>query len=79
MKLSPLVRALLTALMAGLAAASVLLPTLGDTPAWVGVLIGVVAAVLGALGITPPQMGGMQHGVVSPSLHEPPAADIHEQ
>jgi hypothetical protein len=40
-------------------------------------LIGI--ALGGALGLVPPQTGGTQEGVVSPSVTEPPAAYINER
>lgn len=74
MNLNPTVRAVLTALVAGLAVVAVALPTLG-APLWVGIVIGAVVAACGALGIVPPQTGGTQQGLVSPSLTTPPAID----
>lgn len=79
MNLSPTARALLTAVASGVAAFGALLPTLGDTPTWVGVAVAVVGAVFAALGLVPPQVGGTQQGVVNPSVTEPPAAKIDEK
>lgn len=77
MQFSPATRAILTAVVAMLAALAVTLPTLG-APVWVGVIVGVLNAGFGALGILPPQTGGTQVGVVSPTVVEPPAADVVE-
>lgn len=77
MNLSPTWRSILTAVVASLAVVAVALPTLG-APLWVGVLIGAVTAGAGALGIVPPQTGGTQHGLVSPSVSEPPAAQVED-
>lgn len=75
MQLSPTARALLTALVAGLAVVAVALPTLG-APVWVGVILGALSAAFGALGIVPPQTGGTQVGVTSPTVVEPPVANV---
>lgn len=78
MNLSPTVRAVLTAVLAGLTALGALLPSLTGVPTWVGVTIAVVSATLGALGLVPPQTGGTQVGIASPSVVEPPKADVRE-
>ena len=78
MNLSPAVRTALTALVAALGVLAVALPTLG-APLWVGVIIGALTAACAALGIVPPQVGGTQQGVVSPTVVEPPKADVVEQ
>lgn len=78
MNLSPAARAVLTAVLAGLTAFGAVLPTLSNVPTWVGVLIAVVSASFGALGIIPPQVGGTQQGVTNPSLTEPPDAAVRE-
>lgn len=77
MNLSPSVRAVVTAVLAALAVVAVALPTLG-APIWVGVVIAALTAAGAALGVVPPQVGGTQQGVVSPSVVEPPAADVEE-
>jgi hypothetical protein len=67
MALSPTVRTILTVIAAIVAALAVAIPTLG-APVWVGVLLGVVTTGLAALGIVPPQTGGTQQGVASPTV-----------
>ncbi len=78
MNISPTARTILTAVLAGLTALGALLPTLTNVPVWVGVLVAVVSASLGSLGLVPPQTGGTQRGFVSPSIIEPPTAQVDE-
>lgn len=78
MNLNPTVRWLLTGVAAGVAAFGALLPTLSGVPTWVGVAVAVAGATLAALNIVPPQVGGTQQGVITPSVTEPPAANIDE-
>jgi hypothetical protein len=79
MNLSPTARWVLGGVAAGVAAFGALLPTLSGVPDWVGVAVAVLAAVFGALGIIPPQVGGTQQGVANPSITEPPEADVHAE
>lgn len=78
MTLSPTVRAVLTVVVVALTAFSAALPSFTDVPGWVGVAIASVLAGLGALGLVPPQTGGTQVGVASPTVVEPPAAKVEE-
>jgi hypothetical protein len=73
--LNPTVRWLLAGLLGGATAAVSILAD--GFQALDVLLIGI--ALGGALGLVPPQTGGTQEGVVSPSVTEPPAADITER
>ena len=76
--LSPTVRWLLTALSAGVTTFGGLIAAgqITDLPAWVGIVLAVLSSVLGVLNVVPPQVGGTQQGLASPSITEPPAADV---
>lgn len=81
MNLSPAVRAVLTAVAAGVSALGALLAAdelAASVPSWVGIVVAVLGAVFTGLGIVPPQVGGTQQGIVNPSLTEPPPADVDE-
>jgi hypothetical protein len=75
MNLSPALRWLLTGLF-GAATAAVSILADGFQP--LDVLL-IVLALGAALGLVPPQTGGTQVGVVSPSITEPPVAQVDEQ
>lgn len=79
MTFSPKLRSTLTAIVAVLATVAALLPTFTEVPPVVGSVIAGILAVAAALGIVPPQTGGTQVGVKSPSIVEPPQADVVEQ
>lgn len=78
LNLSPTLRTILGVL-------GVFLVTLIPAGATIGIpvavltVLGCVAATLGYFGFIPPQVGGTQQGVVSPTLVEPPAADVVEE
>lgn len=76
MQLSPKVRAVLTVVAGVLAAVAVVLPAITGVPVAVGAVIAAVLAVLAGLGIVPPQTGGTQVGVASPTVVQPPQADV---
>lgn len=78
MNISPSLRTALTAVVAMLAAIAVVLPTLG-APVWVAAIIGALLAGAAAVGIIPPQTGGTQVGVASPSLTTPPAVQTPDE
>jgi threonine/homoserine efflux transporter RhtA len=73
--LNPTVRWLLTALSAGVTTLGGLIAAgeITNLPEWVGITVAVVSSVLGVLTVVPPQSGGTQQGVLSPSLTEPPS------
>jgi hypothetical protein len=77
MNLSPTARSIATAVLAALGAIAVALPTLG-APVWVAVILGAILVAGGSLGLVPPQTGGTQVGLSSPTIVEPPAADVVE-
>lgn len=75
MNLNPTVRWLLAGLF-GAATAAVAILADGFQP--LDALL-ILIALGGALGLVPPQTGGTQQGIVSPSVTEPPPADIDER
>lgn len=78
--MSPAVRHVLSAAAAGVSAVGALIAagTITNAPEWLGVTVAVAGAMFAALGIVPGQVGGTQQGIVSPSVVEPPAANIDE-
>lgn len=70
MTLTPTVRTLLTVLAAAVTVVGGLIASgeLTDLPSWVGIVLAAVSATLGALGITPPQAGGVQQSVSNPRV-----------
>lgn len=81
MNLSPTVRTILTVLSAAVTTLGGLIAAgeVTDLPSWVGIVVAVLSGMFGALNIVPPQTGGTQQGLASPSISEPPAADVHVQ
>lgn len=77
MVLSPTVRTVLTVVAVVVTALAVALPTLG-APVWAAVVVGIISSSLGALGIVPPQAGGVQVGLTSPTVvgQKPPTDTV---
>ena len=75
LNLSPTVRSILTIVGVVLATVIPVLATAG-VPLVVTAVLGAVVAAFGYLGLVPPQVGGTQQGVVSPTVVEPPDADV---
>lgn len=73
MNLSPTVRWLLGGVGAVVAFLAAYDPF--GLPAWAQGVIACLFVLLGSLGLIPPQVGGTQQGVMSPSIAEPPPAD----
>lgn len=75
LKLSPAVRTVLTIVAIVSAAVVTGLTAEGTIPGELAVAINAFNAVLGYLGIVPPQVGGTQHGVVDPAVKDVPPSD----
>jgi hypothetical protein len=68
MQLSPKVRSVLTVIATILAVIAAVLPAVTGVPVVVGAVIAAVLTALAGFGIVPPQVGGVQVGVVDPSI-----------
>ena len=70
MTLTPTVRTILTVLATALSVFGGLIAAgeVTDLPSWVGIVIASASAILAALGITPPQAGGVQQSVSNPRV-----------
>lgn len=79
MNLSPTVRTVLTIIAIVAGAVVTGLGVEGTIPPAVTIGLNAFNLVLGYLGVVPPQVGGTQKGVVSPSVTEPPGARIDER
>lgn len=81
MQISPKVRAVLTGVASAVSLFGTLLAagTIANLPVWVGAVVAVLGTVFAALGIVPTGVGGVQVGVLNPSVEgatTPPVREV---